>query len=38
MFTGPDAITPLPAFTRSSKATRRIKFDRNKNVEADLAF
>lgn len=38
MFTGADAITPLPAFARAAKATRRIKFDRNKNVEADLAF
>jgi len=38
MFTGADATTPLPAFTRTSRATRRIKFDRNKNVEADLAF
>lgn len=38
MFTGSDAVTPLPSFTRSAKATRRIKFDRNKNVEADLAF
>lgn len=38
MFTGPDAVTPLPAFTRTAKATRRMKFDRNKNVEADLAF
>ncbi|MHB8638732.1 MAG: hypothetical protein ACYDBL_02905 [Candidatus Acidiferrales bacterium] len=38
MFTGPDALTPLPAFTRSAKATSRIKFDRNKSVEADLAF
>lgn len=38
MFTGRDAITPLPAFTRTAKATRRIKFDRNKNVEADLTF
>jgi hypothetical protein len=38
MFTGSNAITPLPAFTRAAKATRRIKFDRNKNVEADLAF
>jgi hypothetical protein len=38
MFTGPDAFTPLPAFTRAAKATRRIKFDRNKSVEADLAF
>ena len=38
MFTGFDAVRPLPSFTRSAKATRRIKFDRNKNVEADLAF
>jgi hypothetical protein len=38
MFTGRDAITPLPAFTRAAKATRRMKFDRNKNVEADLLF
>jgi len=38
MFTGRDAVTPLPAFTRAAKATRRIKFDRNKNVEADLTF
>ena len=38
MFTGADGETPLPAFARAAKATRRIKFDRNKNVEADLAF
>ena len=38
MFTGADAFTPLPAFTRAAKATRRIKFDRNKSVEADLTF
>jgi hypothetical protein len=38
MFTGPDAFTPLPAFTRAAKATRRFKFDRNKSVEADLTF
>lgn len=38
MFTGKDAFTPLPAFTRAAKATRRIKFDRNKSVEADLTF
>jgi hypothetical protein len=38
MFTGPDAFTPLPAFARAAKATRRIKFDRNKSVEADLTF
>jgi hypothetical protein len=38
MFTGHDAVTPLPAFTRAAKSTRRIKFDRNKSVEADLIF
>jgi len=38
MFTGPDSVTPLPSYTRTAKATRRIKFDRNKNVETDLAF
>lgn len=38
MFTGYDVRTPLPSFARSAKATSRIKFDRNKSVEADLAF
>jgi hypothetical protein len=38
MFTGRNGRTPLPSFTRASKATSRMKFDRNKNVEADLAF
>jgi hypothetical protein len=38
MFTGHDAFTPLPVFTRAAKSTRRIKFDRNKSVEADLTF
>lgn len=38
MFTDRDAVTPLPSFTRAAKATRRIKFDRNKSVEADLTF
>ncbi len=38
MFTGRDARTPLPSFARAAKATRRIKFDRNKSVEADLVF
>jgi hypothetical protein len=38
MFTGPDAETPLPGFVRTARATRRIKFDRNKNVEDDLTF
>jgi hypothetical protein len=38
MFTGRDGRRPLPSFVRTSKATRRMKFDRNKNVEADLTF
>nr|WP_305960045.1 hypothetical protein [Aurantiacibacter sp. 219JJ12-13]MDP5263511.1 hypothetical protein [Aurantiacibacter sp. 219JJ12-13] len=38
MFTGKDALTPLPSFARGAKATRRMKFDRNKNVEDDLTF
>lgn len=38
MFTGRDGKKPLPAFARTSRATRRIKFDRNKNVEDDLTF
>ncbi len=38
MFTGRDARTPLPAFMRTGRATRRMKFDRNKNVDDDLTF
>lgn len=38
MFTRRDARTPLPSFARTARATRRIKFDRNKNVEDDLTF
>ena len=38
MFTGSDAKTPLPSFARAAKATRRMKFDKNKNVETDLVF
>jgi hypothetical protein len=38
MFTGRDAKTPLPSFARTSRATRRIKLDRNKNVDDDLTF
>jgi hypothetical protein len=38
MFTGADAKTPLPSFARTAKATRRMKFDKNKNVETDLVF
>jgi hypothetical protein len=38
MFAKRDGATPLPGYMRISKATRRIKFDRNANVESDLAF
>lgn len=38
MFTGKDARTPLPSFTRTVRATRRMKLDRNKNVDDDLTF
>ena len=38
MFAKRDGVTPLPGYMRTSKATRRIKFDRNANVESDLAF
>jgi hypothetical protein len=38
MFTGRDARTPLPSFSRTARATRRIKFDRNKSVDDDLTF
>lgn len=38
VFTGRDGFTPLPPRRHSSKATRRIKFDRNKSVDDDLAF
>jgi hypothetical protein len=38
MFTGRDAKKPLPAFARTARATRRMKLDRNKNVDDDLTF
>jgi hypothetical protein len=38
MFTGRDGCTPLPAFLRTQRATRRIRFDRNTNVGDDLIF
>ncbi|WP_296711329.1 SIR2 family protein [Rhodoblastus sp.] len=38
MFSKRDGVSPLPGYMRTSKATRRIKFDRNANVESDLAF
>jgi hypothetical protein len=38
MFTGRDAKKPLPSFARTARATRRMKLDRNQNVENDLTF
>lgn len=38
MFTQDDAKTPLPRALRTSRSTRRIKYDRNRSVEADLNF
>lgn len=38
MFTGHDAKKPLSAYTRTVRATRRMKLDRNKNVDDDLTF
>jgi hypothetical protein len=38
MFAKRDGVSPLPGYMRTSKATRRIRFDRNANVESDLAF
>ncbi|WP_457492094.1 SIR2 family protein [Tardiphaga sp. P5_C7] len=38
MFTGADAITPLPGYSRTKRATRRMKFDRNQSVDSDLVF
>jgi len=38
MFARRDGVTPLPNYMRTSKSTRRIKFDRNANVESDLVF
>lgn len=37
-FTGLDGATPLPAFRQTRLATRRMKFDRNPNVDDDLTF
>ena len=38
MFTRADGRTPIPTYLMSSRSTRRIKFDRNKNVDDDLSF
>src|SRR5262249_13740386 len=38
MFTGKDGTSPLPSFERTARSTRRMKFDRNMNVDSDLSF
>jgi len=38
MFTRADGRTPIPSFLMSQRATRRYRFDRNKNVDDDLTF
>jgi hypothetical protein len=38
VFTRGDGATPLPGFERTRRATRRMKWDRNKNVDDDLTF
>ncbi len=38
MFTAADGKTPLPSFLIGRRATSRMKFDRNKNVDDDLTF
>ena len=38
MFTGRDGVTPLPGYLRTRRATRRMKYDRNRNVDDDLTF
>ena len=38
MFTGKDGLTPLPSYERTARSTRRMRFDRNRNVDDDLTF
>lgn len=38
VFTEADGTTPLPPFMVSRLATRRFRFDRNKNVDDDMTF
>ncbi len=38
MFTKQDGVTPLPGYLRTRRSTRRIRLDRNANVESDLVF
>lgn len=38
MFAKQDGVTPLPGYLRTSRSTRRFRFDRNANVESDLVF
>ena len=37
-FTGEDGGTPIPSWLTAKRATKRFKFDRNRNVDDDLAF
>jgi predicted HTH transcriptional regulator len=38
MFTRADGVTPIPSFLMAQRATKRYRFDRNKNVDDDLSF
>lgn len=38
MFAKADGETPLPGYLRTRRATKRIRFDRNTNVDSDLVF
>jgi len=38
VFTKADGRTPVSSLVQTSKATRRFRFDRNKNVDDDLTF
>ncbi|WP_299631768.1 SIR2 family protein [uncultured Roseobacter sp.] len=38
MFTKKDGQSPLPGYLRTKRATRRIRFDRNTNVDSDFVF
>lgn len=38
MFTGKDGVKPLSAHLQTRRATRRMKYDRNRNVDDDLTF
>lgn len=38
MFTKQDGVSPLPGYLRTRRSVRRIRFDRNTNVDSDLVF